>query len=337
LGGGLLKGAIVMSCGIYCIENLLNNKKYIGESENISGRIVAHKSLLRRNKHDNPYLQRAYNKSGLENFSFYILEECSVDKEILDNLETYYIDLYHTRNKRFGYNIAPGGQRPPSAKGRKASPQTIEKRSGKNHHLYGKHPSEETLKKMSESHKNPSEEIRNRMRERMTGENNPMWGKHYSEEIRKRMGDGQRGEKNHMYGKHHSEEVRKKISDAHKNPSDETRKRMSLAFSGENNPRYGKSLSDEEKNFLREANLGEKSAKFGTKSPTASSHYFGISKLLVNGKIYWQARISRKYIGCFKTELDAARAYDKYIFENNLPNPLNFPEEYAQNNALDKN
>jgi hypothetical protein len=29
----------------------------------------------------------------------------------------------------------------------------------------------------------------------------------------------------------------------------------------------------------------------------------------------------------YKTELEAVIAYDKYVKENNLPNPLNFPNE----------
>lgn len=45
------------------------------------------------------------------------------------------------------------------------------------HHL-GKHPSEETRKKMSESNK---------------GENNPMFGKHHSVETRKKMSESKKG------------------------------------------------------------------------------------------------------------------------------------------------
>jgi len=34
----------------------------------------------------------------------------------------------------------------------------------------------------------------------------------------------------------------------------------------------------------------------------------------------------RHYIGSFENEIDAAKAYDKYITENKINKPLNFPE-----------
>ena len=44
-------------CGIYCIENINTNKKYIGQSVNINDRWSKHKNELRQNSHDNDYLQ----------------------------------------------------------------------------------------------------------------------------------------------------------------------------------------------------------------------------------------------------------------------------------------
>ena len=61
-------------------------------------------------------------------------------------------------------------------------------------HQLGKHHSEETRKKMSESKK---------------GENHPFFGKHHSEETIKKMSEATKG-------KHHSEETRKKMSEARK-------------------------------------------------------------------------------------------------------------------------
>ena len=59
-------------------------------------------------------------------------------------------------------------------------------------------------------------------------------GKHHSEETRKKISESKKGENNYWFGKHHSEETRKKISEAHKgkNHSDETRKKMSEAHKG---------------------------------------------------------------------------------------------------------
>lgn len=49
-------------CGIYCIENILNDRKYIGQSVDIQMRFYGHKSKLNRNIHDNQHLQFAWNK-----------------------------------------------------------------------------------------------------------------------------------------------------------------------------------------------------------------------------------------------------------------------------------
>ena len=81
-------------CGIYCIENLINNKKYIGLSRDIKRRWLEHRSELCRGVHINAYLQKAWEKYGEESFSFYIIELCS--EEYLDERECYYIKMYIT-------------------------------------------------------------------------------------------------------------------------------------------------------------------------------------------------------------------------------------------------
>ena len=44
-------------CGIYCIENLVNHKKYIGQSKDIFKRWRQHRSELNTNIHYNSHLQ----------------------------------------------------------------------------------------------------------------------------------------------------------------------------------------------------------------------------------------------------------------------------------------
>jgi group I intron endonuclease len=79
-----------MESGIYKIECIINNKIYIGSSNNIHRRKIEHMSSLKRNKHFNKYIQRSWNKYGEENFMFEILENCEVEKLI--EREQYYID-----------------------------------------------------------------------------------------------------------------------------------------------------------------------------------------------------------------------------------------------------
>jgi group I intron endonuclease len=92
--------------GIYSIENLINNKRYIGAGK-VKDRFNNHRSSLRRNKHKNEILQNEWNQFGENNFIFRILEECQ--KEELDEKETKYIELYKTQDSNFGYNITAGG------------------------------------------------------------------------------------------------------------------------------------------------------------------------------------------------------------------------------------
>ena len=82
--------AKVKKCGIYCIENLINEKKYIGLSKDIERRISDHKNYLRKNKHINDHLQFAWNTYGESNFNFRIIELC--DENMLREREIYYIN-----------------------------------------------------------------------------------------------------------------------------------------------------------------------------------------------------------------------------------------------------
>lgn len=78
--------------GICAIVNTLNNKKYIGSSENLRKRYRQHFNNLNKNKHANTHLQRAYNKYGASVFEFWILEECENIRDTLITLEQKWID-----------------------------------------------------------------------------------------------------------------------------------------------------------------------------------------------------------------------------------------------------
>lgn len=82
--------------GIYKIQNKVNNKCYIGSSIDITNRFYVHLSSLRHNKHQNIYLQNAWNKYGEDNFDVEIIEQC--DKCILSEREQYYVDLLGNYN-----------------------------------------------------------------------------------------------------------------------------------------------------------------------------------------------------------------------------------------------
>ena len=92
---------------IYKIENLINNKVYIGLTNNPNRRKNRHFYDLKQGQHDNPYLQKAYNKYGKENFSFDIIFKDDCSEEQIKEYEKYFIKQYKAYGE--GYNCNPGG------------------------------------------------------------------------------------------------------------------------------------------------------------------------------------------------------------------------------------
>lgn len=170
----------IKKSGIYCIENTYNNKKYIGQSVNIYDRWYKHRNALRQGNHDNDFLQKSWNKHGEDCFNFYILEECN--KDSLDEKEKYYINLYKTLDKNYGYNLKEGGQDGVIS-------------------LYSKIKQKESLEK---AYQNPDLiELRRRdaikqwsdpeIIAKHIGQNNGMYGKTHTAEAREKIAQAQRG------------------------------------------------------------------------------------------------------------------------------------------------
>ena len=87
--------------GIYKIQNKLNGKIYIGQSKHIYQRWKQHKSCQK----PNAILTIAFQKYGIDNFSFEIIEECN--QKDLDEKEKYWIKYYNSYED--GYNLTRGG------------------------------------------------------------------------------------------------------------------------------------------------------------------------------------------------------------------------------------
>lgn len=140
--------------GIYMIKNKINNKIYIGKSIKIENRWYQHRYSLNNNLSSNLYLQASWNKYGEENFEFSIIELIE-NNNLLNNKEIYWINKFNSTNKENGYNITSGGDgRSCSCSDqtkKKISNSLIGMFSGENHHMYGKHHSDETIRKISQS------------------------------------------------------------------------------------------------------------------------------------------------------------------------------------------
>jgi len=123
------------------------------------------------------------------------------------------------------------------------------------------------------------------------------------------------------------------------NPSEESRRRASESRMGNKNPNYGVEKTDDIKKRIGDSQRGEKSIHykqygkenpmFGIKHKNSTSIYHGVSIAHKNRKIikwvvsFWYKSI-KIWVGTFKTEIEAARAYDDYVIKHNLDRPLNF-------------
>ena len=94
-----------MKSGIYKIENMINKKHYIGQSEDLENRIKEHKYLMSKLKENNKKLNNDIAKYGIDNFEIHIVEFCKVEE--LDEKEKKYIELYNSIEN--GYNTRIGG------------------------------------------------------------------------------------------------------------------------------------------------------------------------------------------------------------------------------------
>ena len=137
----------------------------------------------------------------------------------------------------------------------------------------GTHVSEETRKKMRESHWDNS------------GINHPMFGTRASETTRKKMSEARIGKyvgKNHpCFGKHLSEEHKKKLSKVWtgRTHSEETKRKMSKA-------QTGRIHSEETKRKMREASIGkyagENNPNFGKRTSEATRNKISASLIKRN-------------------------------------------------------
>ena len=217
---------------IYITTNNINGKKYLGQKKiddngkwkNYLGSGIAFKKALE--------------KYGKENFVREIIDVGYSSDELneLEEKYTYDLDCLNDRNY---YNLVHGGG---IVTGLKFSKETIQRlrelNSGENNYFYGK---------------------------RLFGEENGFYGKKHSEESRKRMSQTHIGDIPWNQGKNgvYSKETLLKMSIAKKGKplSDKHKQAIAKAQAGENHPMYGKHHSEETKRILSEKATGKKASE----------------------------------------------------------------------------
>lgn len=130
--------------GIYLIRNTINGKVYVGSTGvSFRERWDAHIGSLRLGKHQNRYLQNAWNKHGESAFEFVVFEILD-DRADLIPREQFWLDTFRNHSTAECYNLSPSAG---SNRGYKQSPEAIERSRIKR---IGRVISEETRRKFSE-------------------------------------------------------------------------------------------------------------------------------------------------------------------------------------------
>ena len=253
---------------IYLITDTTNGMKYTGKHHyHIEGQ-------LDPNYHGSGVIIKNIYKKRPETLKEEYIKTCYSEEEMCSD-EQYYIKFFKTLWP-YGYNLTEGGDG------------------------WSGGPCEETRRKLSEIHKNISDETRRKMSLSRKGRTPYNKGKHLSEEHKKKIGasnkgktlseearkkisESNSGEKHHFFGKHHTEETKKKLSDAHKGKhlSDETKKKIGEKSKGRNHTEEskkkistankGKNRSEETKQKISE--VKKKLYSSGMKHPMLGKHH----------------------------------------------------------------
>ena len=147
-----------MSAKIYLICKD-GEPKYVGfTTQTIEERWAKHVSCA---KNGGEYvLHKAIRKYGPDAFTIRLEVEHENEEYCLNELERLTIESYGTHKDDGGYNMTYGGEKPPSFKGRKHSPEARAKISAAGK---GRIFSDEARAKIGAANRNPSPETRARM------------------------------------------------------------------------------------------------------------------------------------------------------------------------------
>jgi group I intron endonuclease len=219
---------------IYKTTNLVNGKQYIGRDSRNNPNYLGSGHLFKL----------AIRKYGKENFKKEVIEECSSFEQMVER-EEYWLNYYNAGNNPLFYNLHNCG---------------CGFASGKEHPMFGKHHSEETKRKISESQIGEKNHMFGK-----SGQQSPMFGKTHSTDTILKMKTNHRTKNPSFESKPHSDNTLYKMRQSKlgiKNPmfgksmTTETKKKLSESMSGKNNPMFGKSHSNFSKSKMSESRSG---------------------------------------------------------------------------------
>lgn len=239
--------------GIYKIINIIDNKYYVGSSNNILRRWRTHEKNLHEKNHYNRYLQRAFNKYGIENFVFVVVEMVNVDTNLFTIEQNYLNIAINEKSKCYNASFAAGG-------GCKSEGKIRVFKNGIIKHIHLNEESTYLKNEWIRGSGPMSQETKNKIGDANRGKQKPK----FSEEHRKKLGETYKRRKSFSITENH----KKILLNAWKGKkhTEETKQKMSFDRSGEKHPLYGKVRSIETKlklsNALKEKFKGDKNPKF---------------------------------------------------------------------------
>lgn len=215
-------------------------------------------------------IKSAIKHYGWKNIRHIILmEHLSEDMAYL--IEELLIAKYHTTDRKYGYNSSSGGK---INCGYSCAHTDEWKKSMSKKMLewHNNHPEFKDYMRKKNTGRKASEETRKKLSESHKGQVPYMKGKHHTEETKAKMRASHQAHPNVISdwqkqriseankGREISDDIRQKISEANKGRkfTDEHKRKLSEAKIGKTSPRKGKHLSDETKEKLRQANVGKK-------------------------------------------------------------------------------
>lgn len=169
---------------IYEIVCKVNNKRYIGQTYNLTQRKNYHKRQLHNNEHTNPWLQKDYNNYGLSQFEFNIIEKVE-NKDIAIKRETYWMNYYNGVDSDNIYNVKGNGR-------------------GQDNIDYVRRKTDAI--KTHDNFKNHNHTIESRVKTSRSLKES------YAKGLHRKTNIGKFGIENAFYGKHHTEKTKKYLS-----------------------------------------------------------------------------------------------------------------------------
>lgn len=191
---------------IYKIINVVNNKFYVGSTNNMLQRAATHRKRLRAGKHHAKHLQSAWNKYGEASFVFAVVETLPDDVSLFEAEDRWLAEHY---GKEYCYNASRYADAP------------MRGRIGALHFAYGSTMPDDQRNKVSAGLKKYYAE----------GGTHPRLGQSLTEESRAKISASRKGKnagsEHYRFGKTLSEEVRKKIGDAQRGKPKKAGRRLS--------------------------------------------------------------------------------------------------------------